>query len=183
MGSMMARMMGFLGDRILVNGKPDFVLPMEARPYRLRLINGSNTRIYKLAWSDGSPSDGDRHRRRAAGKTTDTPLRHAGAGREGGVMGGFQRSVDRSRTHTAEPFLRRRYGDGRDDGWRDDGQHDGNHDGRSASGAPFPILKARVERRSSAKVALPRQLSTIEPPRPRDAVNFRAPRYSTSPWA
>ncbi|HVB78738.1 MAG TPA: multicopper oxidase domain-containing protein [Candidatus Binataceae bacterium] len=30
-GGMMAAMMGFLGDRILVNGKPDFVLPVEAR--------------------------------------------------------------------------------------------------------------------------------------------------------
>lgn len=54
-GGMMDRMMGFYGDRILVNGQPDFVLPVEARPYRLRLLNGSNARIYKLGWEDGSP--------------------------------------------------------------------------------------------------------------------------------
>ncbi len=52
---MMDNMMGFLGDTILVNGKPDFVLPVETRPYRLRLLNGSNSRVYKLAWSDNSP--------------------------------------------------------------------------------------------------------------------------------
>jgi FtsP/CotA-like multicopper oxidase with cupredoxin domain len=55
MGSMMARMMGVLGDDILVNGRPSASLAVERRPYRLRLLNGSNTRTYKLAWHDGSP--------------------------------------------------------------------------------------------------------------------------------
>jgi blue copper oxidase len=52
---MMQRMQGFLGDQVLVNGRPDFVLPVATRAYRLRLINGSNSRIYKLAWDDGTP--------------------------------------------------------------------------------------------------------------------------------
>ncbi|HFD12133.1 MAG TPA: multicopper oxidase family protein [Crenotrichaceae bacterium] len=52
---MMQRMMGFLGDQILVNGQPDFVLPVARSAYRLRLLNGSNSRIYKLAWDDGTP--------------------------------------------------------------------------------------------------------------------------------
>ena len=51
----MARMTGFLGDRILVNGKPDFTLPVSTTAYRLRLLNGSNSRIYRLAWQDGRP--------------------------------------------------------------------------------------------------------------------------------
>jgi FtsP/CotA-like multicopper oxidase with cupredoxin domain len=51
----MAETMGFLGERILVNGRPDFVLPVATRSYRLRLLNGSNARIYKLAWSNGVP--------------------------------------------------------------------------------------------------------------------------------
>lgn len=46
---------GQLGDRILVNGRPDFRLQVATRPYRLRILNGSNSRIYKLAWEDGSP--------------------------------------------------------------------------------------------------------------------------------
>jgi len=46
--------MGMLGNQILVNGKPDVTLDVEARPYRLRLLNGSNSRIYKLAWEDGT---------------------------------------------------------------------------------------------------------------------------------
>lgn len=51
----MEQTMGFLGDTILVNGRPDFVLPVTTHAYRLRLLNGSNSRIYKLAWSNGAP--------------------------------------------------------------------------------------------------------------------------------
>ncbi len=50
-----ADMAGFLGDRILVNGRPNVTRPVERTSYRLRLLNGSNARIYKLAWSDGTP--------------------------------------------------------------------------------------------------------------------------------
>lgn len=55
MGQMMARMMGVLGDQILVNGRPGASLKVERRPHRLRLFNASNTRMYKLAWHDRSP--------------------------------------------------------------------------------------------------------------------------------
>ncbi|WP_045226367.1 multicopper oxidase family protein [Methyloterricola oryzae] len=49
------RMTGFHGDRILVNGRPDVSLDVASRAYRLRIMNGSNARIYKLAWDDNSP--------------------------------------------------------------------------------------------------------------------------------
>ncbi|MES1934000.1 bilirubin oxidase [Salinisphaera shabanensis T35B1] len=55
MGAMMARMRGFFGDRVLVNGRPPRTRDVATRPYRLRILNGSNARIYKLAWSDGRP--------------------------------------------------------------------------------------------------------------------------------
>tara|TARA_R110000850_G_scaffold193670_1_gene320373 strand:- start:2652 stop:4211 length:1560 start_codon:yes stop_codon:yes gene_type:complete len=55
MGAMMDRMHGFLGDRILVNGVPPATRKVATRPYRIRVLNGSNARIYKLAWSDGRP--------------------------------------------------------------------------------------------------------------------------------
>ncbi|XSG84241.1 MAG: multicopper oxidase family protein [Methylohalobius sp. ZOD2] len=48
-------MLGFLGERILVNGKPDFSMDVAGRAYRFRILNGSNSRVYKLAWSDGEP--------------------------------------------------------------------------------------------------------------------------------
>lgn len=46
---------GALGDRILVNGLSEAVQSVATRIYRLRLLNGSNSRIYKLAWGDGTP--------------------------------------------------------------------------------------------------------------------------------
>lgn len=55
MTQMMTEMMGFLGDNILVNGKADFELDVETRAYRLRLLNGSNFRMLKLGWEDGTP--------------------------------------------------------------------------------------------------------------------------------
>ncbi|MGD9058349.1 MAG: multicopper oxidase domain-containing protein [Desulfobacterales bacterium] len=48
-------MTGMLGDTICVNGSPEFKLSVNTRAYRLRILNGSNSRIYKLAWSDGTP--------------------------------------------------------------------------------------------------------------------------------
>jgi FtsP/CotA-like multicopper oxidase with cupredoxin domain len=53
--SMHDRMMGFYGDRILVNGRPNFQIDVASRAYRLRFLNGSNARIYKLGWDDGTP--------------------------------------------------------------------------------------------------------------------------------
>ncbi len=55
MGAMMDRMRGFLGNRMLLNGVPPTTHQVAARPYRIRVLNGSNSRIYKLAWSDGRP--------------------------------------------------------------------------------------------------------------------------------
>ena len=49
------QMVGFQGDHILVNGRPDYAIDVASRAYRLRILNGSNSRIYKLAWDDGSP--------------------------------------------------------------------------------------------------------------------------------
>jgi len=48
-------MFGFYGNRILVNGHPELNLEVASRAYRLRFLNGSTARIYKLAWDDGTP--------------------------------------------------------------------------------------------------------------------------------
>lgn len=46
---------GFLGDKILVNGIYAQPIAVSERCYRLRILNGCNSRIFKLGWSDGSP--------------------------------------------------------------------------------------------------------------------------------
>ena len=54
-GDMHTSMFGFYGDRVLVNGRSDFALDVASRAYRLRILNGSNARIYKLCWDDRTP--------------------------------------------------------------------------------------------------------------------------------
>ncbi|MDP1693070.1 MAG: multicopper oxidase domain-containing protein [Burkholderiaceae bacterium] len=46
-------MMGWLGDIVLSNLTPNAVLTVTPRTYRLRLLNGSNARIYRLAFVQG----------------------------------------------------------------------------------------------------------------------------------
>jgi FtsP/CotA-like multicopper oxidase with cupredoxin domain len=53
--SMHNKMTGIIGDKILVNGRPKYQLDVASRAYRLRLINASTSRIYKLAWNDEMP--------------------------------------------------------------------------------------------------------------------------------
>jgi FtsP/CotA-like multicopper oxidase with cupredoxin domain len=53
--NMHSNMFGFYGNRILVNGHPELQLEVPSRAYRLRFLNGSTARIYKLAWDDGTP--------------------------------------------------------------------------------------------------------------------------------
>lgn len=55
LSGMHGRMMGFLGDTVLVNGKPKMTFDVKSRAYRFRALNGSNSRIYKLGWDDGTP--------------------------------------------------------------------------------------------------------------------------------
>lgn len=54
-GGMMEMMNGFLGDRVLVSGRLQPTTEVDAGWHRVRLLNGSNARIYKLAWSRDLP--------------------------------------------------------------------------------------------------------------------------------
>ncbi len=51
-GNMMEMMNGFLGDRVLVNGQPQPTTEVDAAWHRVRLLNASNARVYKLAWTN-----------------------------------------------------------------------------------------------------------------------------------
>ncbi len=55
MMAMMELENGVLGDHVLVNGQPGYTAEVEAGWVRLRLLNGSNARVYKLAWHDSRP--------------------------------------------------------------------------------------------------------------------------------
>ncbi|MEQ1907862.1 MAG: multicopper oxidase domain-containing protein [Vicinamibacterales bacterium] len=55
MMQMMETMNGWLGDRMLVSGHVQPTIDVDRRTYRIRLLNGSNARFYKLAWSHQAP--------------------------------------------------------------------------------------------------------------------------------
>lgn len=50
--TMMEIMSGYLGDSILVNGKASPFHEIKSQTYRLRILNGSNARIYNLAFNN-----------------------------------------------------------------------------------------------------------------------------------
>ena len=50
-----ANMMGQFGNTQLVNGQPNYNYSAATRIYRLRLLNGGQSRILKLAFDDGTP--------------------------------------------------------------------------------------------------------------------------------
>ena len=174
-------MLGFLGDRIFVNGRPTPTLEVRSATYRLRLLNGSNSRIYKLAWSDGSPmvaigSDGGllaRPVRRpyvmlAPGERVElwADFGHAPAGEDvwlesrafddgaSGMMGGMM---------------------GRGMGGR--GMRGGMMGGGTAlpNGSPFRVCRFLV-RGDGERRALPEQLAPVQFRPEREVANLGAPR-------
>ena len=50
-------MSGYLGNTVLVNGTPDAELSVAATRYRFRLLNGSNARIFRVAFGDNRAFD------------------------------------------------------------------------------------------------------------------------------
>ena len=166
MGSMMAGMMGVLGEQILVNGSMPALREVDRRAYRLRLLNASNTRTLKLGLERPDTAARDRQRRRPARGTAAARLRDAGAGRPRRAVGRLRRLGTGS-----EPTLRSLAFDG----GIDMGAHDGRR-GSLADGAAFDVQRFRVGAETAHADKLPARLSTVAAPQPRQAVNFDRPK-------
>ncbi len=166
---MMDQMMGFLGNRLLVNGKPDYELSVENRAYRLRLLNGSNSRIYKLGWQDGTP---------LTVIATDGGLLEKPVQRNYVTLGPAERVelwVDFSQWKLGSELTLQSlafFGALPMDEMGTGGVSVPN-------GAPFNVLSVRVEREAREKPALPAQLSTIPRYQLSEAVNANNPRTFT----
>ena len=166
-GHHMEQMTGFLGDWIMVNGHPDFSLPVATRAYRLRLLNGSNSRIYKLAWQDGHPltiigTDGG-----LLAKPVQRRYVMLGPGERLELWTDFSRYAVGSETALVSlPF--------------DAGAMGGGGMMRSAAalpnGAGFSVFRVKVNRREKETRTLPQRLSAIERYRVADAVNPAHPK-------
>lgn len=159
------RMMGFYGDRILVNGRPDFHLDVASRAYRFRVLNGSTARIYKLAWDDKSPitvigTDGG-----LLETPVNKPYVMLAPGERLDVWADFSgrkvgsQLVLRSREFTGVlPMMAERMMGGGQMGHG----HAGMHGSTLPVGSDFPIFSVKVTRQVGDSPTLPNQLSTIK---------------------
>jgi FtsP/CotA-like multicopper oxidase with cupredoxin domain len=174
-GGRMEFMTGFIGDRILVNGMADFRLTASTRSYRLRLLNGSNSRIYRLAWQDGRPL---------------TVI-----GTDGGLL---EKPTQRRYVYLAPAERLELWVDFSNDpvgfetalislsfdaGFGATGPMGGGMMGsgrgypqRLPNGSEFPVFRVSVQRRVKETQPLPRKLSYISRVSPKTAINFYSPR-------
>jgi blue copper oxidase len=144
------RMFGFFGDEILVNGKPEFVQPVATRPYRLRLLNGSNARIYKLGFGDNRPL---------------TVI-----GTDGGLLA---QAVERPYVTLSPGERIELWADfGNDELGTDVALESKAFSGSSA----FPVMHFRIDQEETSVSTRPGKLSTFSGYREDDAVNRRRPR-------
>jgi FtsP/CotA-like multicopper oxidase with cupredoxin domain len=155
---------GALGDTILVNGRAGFTLDVQRSVYRLRLVNASNSRIYKLGWSDESPltvisTDGG---------LLEAPLARPyvtlAPGERVDVIADFRRY----RKGTSLRMLSRAFSGA------DMGGMMGNT--RIPNGAEFSVFTVRMRRRGPQGFEMPSRLSTISRYRLEDATNAVSPR-------
>jgi FtsP/CotA-like multicopper oxidase with cupredoxin domain len=171
----MQMMMGYTGDRVFVNGRPDHVEEVAAGAYRIRIFNGSNARFYKLAWSDDRPIT-------VIG--TDGGLLERAVSRPYVVLAPAERvelwadfSADepgtglvlQSRSFDAGSMMGMGMG-----GRMGHGRHMAG--AGPANGAALDVLRVRVTGPGDPVRPLPERLSAIAWPRLDDAVNASSPR-------
>ncbi len=178
--SRMDRMTGFLGNRILVNGQPDALLSLAPGTYRFRVLNGSNSRIYKLAWADGTPLT-------VIG--TDGGLLEAPVRKQYIMLGPAERVdlwVDLADRKAGEQLTLKSlpFSGGSMSGMMGGGMMGGGMMGRgnrNSSNVPdngdeLTLLKIRIKTGMAKTGELPAKLSTIQRYDPAEAVNKNNPR-------
>jgi FtsP/CotA-like multicopper oxidase with cupredoxin domain len=161
---------GTLGNEIVVNGKVNFEQPVRTRAYRLRFLNGSNARIYKLAWEDGTPmtligTDGG-----LIEEPVEKPYLVLAPGERADIWMDFRdRPVGERLKLRSLAMQGLMFGVG------------GNND-PLPNGAPFDVMTFHVVEMEKEHRSLPKRLSTIHWYREEDAVNRDKPRYFTARW-
>lgn len=146
---------GFLGTTQLVNGKAGYVLPVATRVYRFRVLNGATARVYKLAWSDGTPmvvigNDGG-----LLAAPVTKPYVTLAPGERAELWADFRsHPVGSQFTLRSLPFS-------------------GVSNGQ---GAQLDLMQVHVTQSQPETLQLPGSLSTITPYLPQQALNWNTPR-------
>jgi blue copper oxidase len=139
-------------------------LPVATRAYRLRLLNGSNSRIFKLAWSSGMPmtvlaTDGG-----LLEKAVERPYVTLAPGERIEVWADF-----RTQPVGTEIKLQSLAYSGVEAGMME-------HMATLPNGALFDVLTVKVDKEETETLTLPTQLATMDRYRVADAANQHAPR-------
>lgn len=175
---MMQKMQGFLGNQIMINGLPNFVLPVESRSYRLRLLNSSNSRIYKLAWDDGTPvtvigTDGG-----LLEKPETMPyVMLAPAERRDLWVDFSKKSIGTELTLRSIPFKGASMHGGMMGGGMMGGRRGSMKSGNTMdAGGDYPVLKVKVVKKASTNDSLPASLTPLKHLKVSDSANPKNPR-------
>lgn len=171
MGGMMTRMMGFFGDALFVNGRPAASLELATHAYRMRVLNASNARTYKLAWQDGRPLTVIA----TGGGLLREPVRKdyvmLTPGQRIELWADFSHDmVGTKLTLMSQSFssmMNMMGGSGMM------GMMDGS---APPDGAQFPILTVHITRKVDDALRLPKRLSSFPRLRAEDAINLHNPR-------
>jgi FtsP/CotA-like multicopper oxidase with cupredoxin domain len=175
----MSRMMGFLGEKIFVNGKPNFTLAAATRVYRLRILNGSNSRIYKLAWSSGAPltvigTDGS-----LLTQPIDRKYVMLAPGERIDIWADFSKL----KIGTEVSLNSLAFSGAENAGGRNMGGTMGHNMGGMMSSANAPelgaammLFKVKIDRAEKETLQLPKKLAVLPLLRPEEAINAAQPR-------
>ena len=172
----MDAMTGFLGERILVNGSTRNDLALASAAYRLRVLNGSNSRIYKLAWSDKTPitligTDGGLLDRSASKPyVTLAPAERADL-----ILDLSQRPLGSALELQSLAFSGVQSGMGMMGGGMM-GRGMGSRRNALDQGDEFTVLRVRVSKRETSRFSLPARLSQPGFHRVEEAGNRPSPR-------
>lgn len=145
-------MMGMMGDRLFINGQRPKVERVSKDGYRIRLLNGSNARLYKLAWSDGQlltiiGNDGG-----LLEKPEQRQYLYLAPGERVDLYRNFSSAkLGDSPKLQSVPF-------------------------QKGQGQPFTLTSFEVISEGKSHNVLPKQFSTIEKLDPRLATNFNSPK-------
>ena len=166
-----SQMHGFLGEELLVNGKPDQTIEVKNSGYRLRVLNGSNSRIYKLGWDNGDT---------VTVMGTDGGLLERPVEKNYLMMAPGERYdlwLDFNDKSLGEEIMLRSLTFNPGMMMQDMGAHEmGMASQQAHNGESFDIVRFKVNEDSSQKVNLPAKLSSISRHDPEQAVNRNDPR-------
>ena len=172
--SMMNQVIGMMGNTILVNGVSDFNLDASTRVYRLRILNGSNARTYKLAWSDRTPvtilgTDGG-----FLPQPLEKPSVMLGPGERLDVWADFTKYAVGDQVSlislSFDDTTSRMMGRGHM------GRGVTGQDQILPNGAPFNIMQINIVKKENERIQLPNRLVAEKPINPDDALNADNPR-------